>query len=292
MSSDQIWKKAVEEGCARAAPYRLTPPQNAGVGRAGLQRGKQAGSSLDFKDHREYQPGDDLRHIDWGAYARTDRLTLKLYHEEITPHLDLCIDETRSMALPNTRKQEAALALAAFFATASDHAGYSRVFSLVGDHCRPKPDGDRPPVMWSPFQFNHTRDPQTALAVHGFKPGGVRIFISDLLWPGDPKTMVNALSRGASSLLIVQVLAQSDLHPKPGGKVRLEDSETGETHQMILNAAAVKRYQQTLESHNLQWREAARRANAVHTLIQAETFLDDWRFEPEVLHGFLKLRGG
>ena len=37
------------------------------------------GESMEFMDHREYQPGDDLRRLDWAAYARSDKMIVKLY---------------------------------------------------------------------------------------------------------------------------------------------------------------------------------------------------------------------
>ncbi len=287
----EVWKGAIQLGCAQAEPYRLCDPPEAGIGRSGLQRGFLAGSSLDFKDHREYQPGDDLRHIDWNAFARTDRLTLKLYHEEIMPHLDLVLDATRSMALPDTDKQEATLALTSFFATAADYGGYSRNLLLAGEQCLPKQDGDRPPIMWTPIQFHGLNSPGPGIAAHAFKRHSVRIFISDLLMSHDPQQLVSALGKDAASLLVVQVLAAQDLHPLLGGKVRLEDSETGECHEMLLDSGALKRYEQALQAHQEQWRAAIKRVGAVFAVVEAESFLQDWRFPDEVLHRFLRVRG-
>ncbi len=65
------------------ARYSLAAPRNAPSGAAGAQLGRSIGSSLEFMDHREYQPGDDLRRIDWSAYARSDNLTVRLYREEV-----------------------------------------------------------------------------------------------------------------------------------------------------------------------------------------------------------------
>ena len=47
--------------------------------------GSGTGSSLDFQDHRAYSPGDDPRHINWQAYARTGSYTMKLFREEVRP---------------------------------------------------------------------------------------------------------------------------------------------------------------------------------------------------------------
>ena len=105
--------------------YALEPPRTTSAPLAGLQLGRQAGASLEFRDHRDYQPGDDLRRIDWNAFARSDRLTIKLYREEISPHLDIVLDGSRSMALEGAEKARAAIGLAAAFAVAAENAGYS-----------------------------------------------------------------------------------------------------------------------------------------------------------------------
>jgi len=84
--------------------YALSVPHNAPFGTTGSQMANRPGSSLEFMDHREYQPGDDLRRIDWSAFARSDRLTVKLYREEVCPHLDVLIDGSRSM-LPVARPE-------------------------------------------------------------------------------------------------------------------------------------------------------------------------------------------
>src|SRR5205085_2991332 len=102
-----------------AIPYALSVPRHAPLGMVGGTLSQRSGSSLEFRDHRAYEPGDDLRHIDWSAYARTDQLTIKLFREEVTPVLDLVLDSSRSMDLEGTDKAGAAVALAAFFATAA-----------------------------------------------------------------------------------------------------------------------------------------------------------------------------
>src|SRR5262249_2169101 len=73
-------------GCARAVPRR------AARGAAGGGLSSRAGSSLEFKDPRPYEPGDDLRRLDWNAYARSDQLTVKVYREEVHPHVEIAVD--------------------------------------------------------------------------------------------------------------------------------------------------------------------------------------------------------
>ncbi len=63
----------------------------------GERRSKRRGRSVEFQEHREYVPGDDLRHIDWNVFARFDRLVLKLFQEEEDLSLILVLDASASM---------------------------------------------------------------------------------------------------------------------------------------------------------------------------------------------------
>lgn len=56
------------------------------------------GRSLEFREHRQYAPGDDLRHIDWKAYGRQDRLFVKQYEEETNLRATLLVDCSASMS--------------------------------------------------------------------------------------------------------------------------------------------------------------------------------------------------
>src|SRR5262245_10718043 len=109
---DESLRRYLAEGERAARRYALRLPRRALAGLAGGALTQRAGSSLEFKDHRSYEPGDDLRHVDWSAYARTDQLAVKVYREEVTPHLDVVLDGSRSMALEGSAKAAAALALA------------------------------------------------------------------------------------------------------------------------------------------------------------------------------------
>jgi len=63
----------------------------------GVHRSRRTGLSLDFAEHRLYQPGDDLRRIDWRLYARTDRFYMKTYEAETNADLRVALDVSRSM---------------------------------------------------------------------------------------------------------------------------------------------------------------------------------------------------
>lgn len=67
---------------------------------SGLHKSPYKGFSVEFADHRQYVPGDDMRHLDWRAYAKTDRLLIKEYEVETNLRTHLLLDCSGSMAYP------------------------------------------------------------------------------------------------------------------------------------------------------------------------------------------------
>ena len=104
--------QSLAEGQQAGAQYALAAPRRSPQGTSGSQLGRLAGESMEFMDHREYQPGDDLRRLDWAAYARSDKMIVKLFRQEVCPHFDVVIDGSRSMDLPGSQKSQATAVLA------------------------------------------------------------------------------------------------------------------------------------------------------------------------------------
>ena len=64
---------------------------------AGMHRSPYQGISVEFAQHRQYVPGDDIRHVDWKVFAKTDKVYLKQYMEETNLHLICVVDASESM---------------------------------------------------------------------------------------------------------------------------------------------------------------------------------------------------
>src|SRR6266403_1927296 len=64
---------------------------------AGLHRSPYHGFSIEFAEHREYAPGDDLRYVDWKVFGRTDKFYLKQYEDETNLLCYLVLDISESM---------------------------------------------------------------------------------------------------------------------------------------------------------------------------------------------------
>jgi uncharacterized protein (DUF58 family) len=65
---------------------------------SGMHRSLRRGSSIEFSEHKLYTPGDDIRHIDWHAYAKTDRYHVKQFEDETNIVVELLVDHSGSMA--------------------------------------------------------------------------------------------------------------------------------------------------------------------------------------------------
>ena len=65
---------------------------------AGMHPSPYHGFSVEFAEHREYVPGDDIRHVDWKVWSKTDKFYLKQYEEETNLLMYLLLDTSESMA--------------------------------------------------------------------------------------------------------------------------------------------------------------------------------------------------
>ncbi|MGN6366711.1 MAG: DUF58 domain-containing protein [Phycisphaerae bacterium] len=64
---------------------------------AGLHKSPHKGFSIEFAEHREYVPGDEIKHLDWTVLARTDRYYIKQYEQETNLRATICLDASASM---------------------------------------------------------------------------------------------------------------------------------------------------------------------------------------------------
>ncbi len=111
---------------------------------AGSHRNPRQGASIEFSEHREYTPGDDLRYLDWKAYGRTDRLYLKQFEDETNFSAMLVVDGSGSMAYQGREsswsKWECAQVVAAALAWLVIRQGDAAGLAIVGpglDHWLP-----------------------------------------------------------------------------------------------------------------------------------------------------------
>ncbi|MCE9595260.1 MAG: DUF58 domain-containing protein [Planctomycetes bacterium] len=215
-------------------------------GVAGELLGRGTGSSLEFHDRRAYAPGDDVRHLDWRAMARTDQTLVRVYREELLPRLELVLDLSRSMASDDAKAQRA-LDLAYLFARAAELGGSEVRITL----CAARPERvDLERLRGRETVFDGRTSLALALSEASslFTPGGLRVVISDFLAPFDARELVRPLAARSGGLVLVQVLSSFDRSPAVGSALRLVDAEDDTTLDAWLDEATVDGYRRRLKS--------------------------------------------
>lgn len=290
MPSENPFRQFLRHGARHGARYGLGFRHGRFDGGTGIKLGNRSGNSLEFMEHRDYVPGDDLRLLDWNVYARTERLTVKMFREEINPRLDLIVDGSASMALPGTGKAEAVLKLTGVLAAAAANSGYLTHAWINGDRLEPIVNGSGPVERWGEIGFAATVSPAAALQsfAGGFQYHGIRIVVTDLLWDDSPAHFLTKLGSGAAAVIVLQVLASMDIEPPAAGKVRLADVETELTEELFLDAIAIERYRTAIARHQQNWERACREHGAVLITLTAETLLADWNLQPLLVREIIR----
>ncbi len=237
--------------------YRLGLSHDASRGPAGIRLGKGSGSSLEFEDRRDYAAGDDIRHLDWRTFARTNQLQVKLYREEITPRVEIFVDDSRSMQTDPVKAQQA-VDLTALLAQVARKDGFQVALIALGDTLEPIPL-DR--FQSEGLRFDGRAPLQDALlrARPFMRPGALRFVISDFLSPHDAPELVRPLSARSGGLSLLQVLSSADAAPEVGRALRLMDAESGESIELVLDGPSVDLYLERLRNLTLALGEESRR---------------------------------
>ncbi len=263
-----------------AAGYRLVLPHSPVRGRAGEMLGRSGGSSLEFQEFRQYMPGDDVRHIDWITYARTDTLMLRLYREQISPRTEILLDVSRSMRfhLPGSppAKQQVARQLAALFAMLAGRLGTRPVVLPLGDEHPARALSGPPLDELDRLEFDAAGSPWELLSHHQvpLKARSVRILVSDFLFPHDPEALAKRLGSEAGMLWLVQVLSAWEADPWPLGGRRLVDLETHQQTDLVLSPAVIGEYLERLNGLRESLAVAARRVQGYFVTVIADHGLE------------------
>ncbi len=251
------------------AGLRWRWPRGPHRGAVGHTRSASVGSAVELHDFRTYQPGDDLRHVDWNAVARTGDLVLRIREEEVAPRIEVILDVSASMAV-SAEKAKLAREVAYAATLLARHGDWAPTLVCAGQKTPPTSAVHDVLAALSATAFDERTPLPTALSTSGFKKCGVRVLVSDLLVEAPPATVVDRLARGAAQLVVLQVLASEDVDPSGFvGGTRLTDAETGEAVDRTLREDDVARYRRRLGQHVAGWQDAVTRVHGA--LAQLDT---------------------
>jgi uncharacterized protein (DUF58 family) len=259
---------------AHAGFMRLPLRNKIWRGSSGDFMGRGSGSSLDFQDHRAYAAGDDPRHINWQAYARTGQYTMKLFREEVRPIIDIVLDASASMFF-DERKAARTVETFYFAIDAAGRSGASaRVFLLNGPQFAVLPADDVQADTWPrripPAPRRESAAAQPELERIPLRPQAMRIFISDLLFPGAPDSITLALAARNGRGIILAPFCQGEAHADWDGNYEFLDPESATRHLRRVDPGLLRRYLQAYVRHFDVWKAACQKHGILMARIGAE----------------------
>ena len=233
--------------------------------------GRGTGSSVEYQDHLSYFLGDDVRHIDWAAYARTDRLTLKMYRQEIAPMVDVVLDGSASCGADPAKRAHLVNVAAALYLMGARYHAHAQLWRTGGAVRRVDRLEDLNEMTFAP-----ERDLVEALR-HAplLRRRSLKIVVSDFLFEHDPRDLAAMLGGQADRLVLVQVLSAFEHEPRQFGGLMLRDADTGERIDLTLDEELERQYRQRLGNLRESLAAQARRIGGTFAALHAGQTLED-----------------
>jgi uncharacterized protein (DUF58 family) len=259
--------------------------------RQGGNRSPFHGYSTEFRQHRPYRAGDDLKYLDWKLFARSDRLYTRQFRETTNVPVMLVLDSSASMAFPEqgvSKFRYAQIVAAALAYVASDQGNAVGLITMQGGALKYLPPrGGRPHLrlllstldsLQSTGTWNSSRVMDAAAKLMRRK--GIVVTISDFY--DDEEGTAAALRRMSShghDLSVLQILTPDELELAGEGQIEFIDAESGE-RRLADPASIAGSYGKALREFVARFRTEAARAGIDHALLRTDVppaiALRDW----------------
>ena len=246
--------------------------------------GRVQGLGIEPENFKEYAPGDDLRFLDWNAFARLDELMLRTYRADRQVEVTALVDASASMGLP-AHDDKLGLALAigaslAYIGMADNDAVRIGAFAMHRGSMKleatPFHRRRESYLNFKPFVTSVRAGGETRLgsAVDELllqrRPAGTVVVISDfLVSAGDVEDALKRLIVARHDVKVIHVMGEQESSGSyPPGLYRIRDAETGEVRETMLGPAAVAALRHKVESIAARIRELC----TTHAINYAQAF--------------------
>ena len=253
---------------------------------AGLHRSPDFGFSQEFAEYRAYSPGDDLRHVDWNVFARTERAYLKRYRGETNTLLTVLLDASSSMNYSShkvTKMEYARYLTASLFylttQTQRDAAGLIVFDDEVRAYIRASTRQGQLYRLLSGLEnaVPRARTDYTKPLLHFqnfLRKRGMVVIISDFFAsPDDIVRTIEPLRYHGNEVVLFHVLDPQELRPQLDEPVLLVDMETQESLE-VTPEYGHEEYRVKVQSHITQLQDRARSAGMDYHLLVTDRPLD------------------
>jgi uncharacterized protein (DUF58 family) len=265
---------------------------------AGLHRSPDFGFSQEFAEYRAYSPGDDLRHVDWNVFARTERAYLKRYRGETNSILTVLLDASNSMKFSShsvSKMDYARFTAASLFYLAiqnqRDAAGLIVFDDEIRTYIRPSTrQGQLHRLLSGLEQAEPHARTDFAKPLHHFQQflrrRGIVVFISDFYEsPENIVRTIEPLRFHGNEVVLFHLLDPKEIRPEFGEPSTLIDLETQDRIE-ITPEYVRDEYRKKFDAHVEALRDKARGAGMDYYLLKTDRPLDD------ALREYLTIRQG
>ncbi len=265
---------------------------------AGLHRSPDFGFSQEFAEYRAYTPGDDLRHVDWNVFARTERAYLKRYRGETNSLLTVLLDASQSMEYAShaVSKMDYARYIAAslFYLairTQRDAAGLIVFDDEVRSFIKPSTRHGQLARLLGGLELAEPRArtdfAKPMLHFQEFlRRRGLVLIVSDFYGsPEDIVRTIEPLRFHGNEVVLFHVLDPQEVRPELGEAAVLVDLETKQEMEVTPDYAR-KEYRGKINGHIADLRERSRGAGMDYFLLETDRPLD------AALREYLAIRHG
>lgn len=223
----------------------------------GERRSQNRGTGLEFTDYRRYEPGDDLRYLDWNVYARLEKPFIKLFQADEELSVSILIDTSQSMSFGEPSKLEYAkkIATALGYITLANTDRISLYtlsdrLSSVLPSTYGKSHYTRIEKALIPIETGGTtqlNECLTHLSVYQPKVGVV-VILSDFLDSNGYREGINSLLGRDYTVSLIHIQSPEEIELLPQGEWQLEDAETGETKEITINDETLQHFREEMDT--------------------------------------------
>ena len=206
----------------------------------GQHRSPYHGFSVEFSEHRSYEPGDEVKHIDWKLYGKTNRLYVKRYEEETNLRAHLILDTSKSMSYTSNKVSKLdygsylLAALSYLMISQQDAAGVvlfdEKIRSFIPPKSTPSHLNTLLNVLDAPKPGNDTKiESVLHQMAERINKRGLVIIISDLL--DEPKNILKGLKHfrhKKQEVILFHILDRNELEFEFENRTKFVDMESGE----------------------------------------------------------------
>lgn len=256
-------------------------------GASGEHLAKRRGGSAEFHEHRAYAPGDDMRRIDWAAYARTGEPVLKLFRAEEDVVARLVCDVSASLGagepgaptkLHTAKRLAAAIGYMAL--AGSERAQVIAAGEVPARDATPSRGRGGLPALLRALDALEARG-GTDLAksidrvVQQSGRPGMLVVLSDFFDPGPVTAALTRAAAAGHDVVVVQVVTPEEIEPSFEGDWALEDAETGAVVEVTMDATAIQAYVLRFAGLCEELRAWARKHRGAYVRVRTDEPLED-----------------